>query len=627
MEFVVLPDTPAGVALAARLRALGLGRVVEHASGRPWIVGDWPAGQVVSAAAGPRRLAVLGCALTSPEQLTRALERARTPRDLDALAGTLAGSFHLAASLDGEVRVQGSLSTARQVFHTTLDGQTLAADRPGPLVALTDAAVDAGTLAARLLAPWPPWPLAEQPCWEGVEALPLGHYLELRRDGTGRTVRWWSPPAPEIPLAEGARRVRAALADAVAARARQAADAPLSADLSGGMDSTSLSFLAAGHPGGLVTTRWEATDPADEDQLWARRACAAIPDAEHLVLPRDEAPSWFADLLDPDPDVEAPFAWIRTRARLAYQARRLAERGSTGHLTGHGGDELFLATPLALHTIARTHPWRAVRHLRAHRAMGRWRLGPALRALAADPSFAQWFAGSARALTAPPPEVSRRPDFGWGISPRMPTWATDHAVETARHLLRETARRRPGPLAPLRAQHANLQDVRLCGDTLRRVDRLTSRNGVAWHAPYVDDRVVEAALAIRLEDVALPDRYKPALAEAMRGTVPEANLGRASKSEYSAEAYASLRRHRAELLELTDDMQLSRLGLVNADALRTTLLALPPSSRSLMPLISTFACEVWLRSLAAAPAPPTPAAEPASAPAAPSASAPSTSPA
>jgi asparagine synthase (glutamine-hydrolysing) len=124
---------------------------------------------------------------------------------------------------------------------------------------------------------------------------------------------------------------------------------------------------------------------------------------------------------------------------------------------------------------------------------------------------------------------------------------------------------------------------------------------VRWHAPFVDDRVIEAALAIRFEDTTMPDRYKPALTTAMRGIVPEPILGRATKSEYSAEAYDSLRRHRAELLELCGDgMRLARLGLVDASRLRRTLEALPPSSLTLMPLISTFACETWLRSVEAA---------------------------
>jgi asparagine synthase (glutamine-hydrolysing) len=344
-----------------------------------------------------------------------------------------------------------------------------------------------------------------------------------------------------------------------------------------------------------VTTRWEATDPADEDRVWAGRAAAALPDAEHLVLDRGAAPSWFAGLTETDPDVEAPFAWVRTRARLTYMARRVAERGSATHLTGHGGDELFTVTPLYLHTLARRHPLRAIGPIRAHRAIYRWRPRAVARALFNRASFGDWLGASAESLTAPVREFGGAPEFGWGISYRAAPWASGDAIAEARRQLREAA---PcPPLAPLRAQHAALQDVRLCGDTLRRVDRHTERSGAAWHAPFIDDRVVEAALSVRFEDCARPDRYKPLLGAAMRGIVPDDVLGRSTKSEYSAEAYAGLRRHRTELLELCEDMRLARLGLVDAEALRCVIRTLPPSSITLMPLISTFACEMWLRSL------------------------------
>ncbi|MEU6034380.1 asparagine synthase-related protein [Actinomadura sp. NPDC047616] len=569
--------------------------VIPHASGRPWIVGRWREDEIVWARAGRDRIAVLGPSSATAGTLAARLRDARTPADLDGLSAELAGSFHLVASIGDRVRVQGSLSTARQVFHADVAGTPVAADRPQTLAALVGAAPREEALAAWLVAPWLPWPLNERCLWKGVDALPAGCYLELSADGGSRAVRWWSPPEPDLPLADGAGRVREALCDAVAVRTR--GHDTLSADLSGGMDSTSLCFLAAGDVDRLVTTRWEAADPADEDQVWAARAAASLPGGEHLVLSRDVAPTWFADLSQPDPDIEAPFAWIRTRARLTHMAEQVAARGSSAHLTGHGGDELFLSNPLYLHTLVRTRHVRSIPYLRAYRALHRWRPAHTAQALLANDSFGQWLSRTADELTDPVREVQGRPSFGWGVAYRMPAWATGEAVDTVRRLLRDTGRSEPEPLAPLRGQHAALADARLCGDTLRRVDRLTSRSGVSWHAPYVDDRVVEAALAIRFEDVAMPDRYKPALTAAMRGVVPDAVLGRSTKSEYSAEAYDSLRRHRAELLGLCEDMRLARLGLVNADALRSLLLALPPTSLTLVPLISTFACETWLRNL------------------------------
>ncbi|GAA1587365.1 hypothetical protein GCM10009678_82320 [Actinomadura kijaniata] len=607
MDFFVLPDTPGATAVFGELARTPdrTGRTpfpnaLPHGSGRPWIVGDWAGETVVEAVAGNDRVALFGPASVSAGQLREAVGRARSVRDLDALCARVSGSFHLVASIAGEVRVQGTVSAARRVFHTRRAGVTVAATAPTPLVGdLDDTDLDEELLACRLLAPWPPWPFSERPLWRGVETVPVGCFLELDRSGRGRHVRWWRPPKPHLPLEEGAARVREALREAVAVRARGAAT--ISADLSGGMDSTSLCFLAADAVDRLVTTRWEAVNPTDEDQVWAGLAADHLPDARHLVLPRETAPSWFADLAEPDPDIEGPFAWIRTRSRLTHMARQVAAAGSADHLTGHGGDELFMSSPLDLHTLARTRRAGAIRHLRAHRAMYRWRLVPTVRGLLENGSFGSWLVSSAGTLTDPVRETGGSPSFSWGIGYRLPPWATPDAVAAVRRLLRRTGAAGPEPLAPQRGRHATLQDVRLCGDTLRRVDRLTSRSGVRWHAPFVDDRVVEAALAIRIEDTTMPDRYKPALTTAMRGVLPDAVRGRATKAEYSAEAYDSLRRRRAELLELCGaDMRLARLGLVDAARVRSVLEALPPSSLALTPLISTFACETWLRSVEAA---------------------------
>ncbi|HZB29453.1 MAG TPA: asparagine synthase-related protein [Streptosporangiaceae bacterium] len=609
MEFLILPDTPGGARVSAitsdRAPAAGV-EVIPHASGRPWIVGRWPTGTVTWAAAGRARVAVLGCSSATVSRLERALVDARSVADLDGAAIGLAGAFHLVASIGDRIRAQGSISSAHQIFFTDVAGVPVAADRPQTLAALNGGRPEEELLAARLIAPWPPWPLSEQCLWKGVGALPAGCYLEIEAGIRSRVVRWWRPPPPELPLATAAPRVRSALREAVAVRTR--GRDIVSADLSGGMDSTSLCYLAAGAGtaaddtpaggrAGLLTTRWEAADPADEDRLWADRAARGLPAADHLVLPHRTSPAWFAGLTELDPDIEAPFAWIRTRARLTHLARQVAARGSTIHLTGHGGDELFLTTPLYLHTLLRTQGLRAIGCLRAQRALYRWPLGSTLRALLGNASFGAWLAGTAGTLTEPIREAAPRPSFGWGIAHRLPSWVTAEAADAARGLLREAGRADPEPLAPLRGQHAALQDARLCGDTLRRVDRLTSRSGVSWQAPFVDDRVIEAALAVRTADVATPDRYKPALAEAMRGLVPDEILGRSTKSEYSAEIYRSLRRHRAELLELCEDMRLARLGLVDAAALRQALLVLPPSSLTLMPLVTTFACESWVRAI------------------------------
>lgn len=592
--FAVLPDSDAALGAAQALNACAP-QVVCHPSGRPWLVGGWSAEDVRMATAGSTQVAVIGCCPVTAADLSSRIEQVRKVGDLDRLAGELPGSAHLVASVAGKVRVQGSVSGVRRVFSTRLAGATVATDRADLLAWLTRAGLDEQRLAVRLISPLLPHPLADQSCWRGVEALPADHYLLIDGDGTSRAVRWWRAPDPVVPLAEGAPAVRQALATAVEARVR--AGGTISADLSGGMDSTSLCFLAAGRGATLITATWGQADPGSDDAVWAERAAAELEGAERLFMGHDELPAMYAGLRQASAEVEEPYRWVRTQARLAFLAGLLAGRGSQLHLAGHGGDEIFSLPPSYLHTLVRTHPWIAVNHLRGHRALRRWPLMGTARALWDHRCYAEWLTAAAKSLASPPPP-RHIPFCAWGPPLRLPPWVTSEAVSAARDWLRQAASAAE-PLAREPGQHEALQYARVAGRAARQASRVMARAGLRLAVPYLDDRVIEACLAVRMHERSTPWRYKPLLAEAVRGVVPRALLGRATKGVFDADAYAGLCRHRGELIDLFDEPVLARLGLVKADALRAVFLGPHPFTSSLIALDPTLACEVWLRALGA----------------------------
>jgi asparagine synthase (glutamine-hydrolysing) len=571
-------------------------QVVYHPSGRPWLLGRWSAEELTVVAAGDRaRVAVLGCCPVSAAGLRSSVERVREFSDLNRLASELPGSFHLVGSMGGRIRVQGSISGLRRVFHTRMGGVTVAADRADLLAWLIKAGVDERWLALRLVSPSVPHPLADECPWKGVQALPADYYLCIDGDGASRAVRWWNPPEPVAPLAEGAPAVRDALITAVEARAR--VGGILSADLSGGMDSTSLCFLAGRRDVELITVTWEQVDSGSDDPAWVKRAITELKGAEHLVVGHDELPAMYAGLDALNADMEESYRWVRTHARFAYLAGLLARRGSQLHLAGHGGDEIFSTPPSYLHSLVRTHPRIAANHVRGYRGLRRWPLAATVRALWDDRSYAEWLAASAGSL-ADPPSSRRLPFLAWGPPLRLPPWATSQAVDAARDLLREAANSAQ-PLACERGQHEALHYLRIAGRAARQASRVMAHAGVQLAVPYLDDRVVEACLAVRMHERTTPWQYKPLLAEAMRGIVPGPLLGRATKGIFDADAYTGLRRHRRELDNLFDESILARLGLVDRDALRATVVGLHPSASSLIALDPTLACDVWLRSLGA----------------------------
>ncbi|MBN0047621.1 lasso peptide isopeptide bond-forming cyclase [Streptomyces actuosus] len=589
-HFAVFTDHVDAAAVARSFSRSGH-RSLAHASGRPWLVGHWHDDEIVTATAGTAALAVVGCCPVDAGELRRRAARLRDLAELDALARSLPGSFHLVGALDGQVRVQGTASGLRLVFHAEIDGVRVAASRADTLAAALGHEPSVQELAVRLL--WPaPYPLFETSLWRAVTAVPPQDAVVVAVDGrTVRHTRWWTPPEPVRPLAEAAPLIRTALQEAVGARTRQGG--VVSCDLSGGLDSTSVCFLADRSPARVVASTWPGRDPADTDLHWAEQAMRHLPDVEHVVWDADASPLVYDNLLGIDDLLDEPTIGVMDRSRVLHHLPGLADRGSRLHLTGIGGDHVAWCSEAYHHRLLRTRPLFALRQLRGFRALWQWPLAGTVRALADSRPYGTWLADTAGHLRDPlPPSVAT--GLGWGMAPRLFHWMTPEAERLARRALLRTAAT-ASPLHPDRGLHSDLEQIRSCTRVIRQWDRMAARTGLPMASPFLDDRVIEACLAVRPSERVTPWRYKPVLTAAMRGIVPEPCLRRADKATASMDASNGLRQHRADLLALWEDSRLEELGLVDGSELRR--LALRPASRGLSDAIlySTIATEVWLR--------------------------------
>ncbi|MBT2396364.1 lasso peptide isopeptide bond-forming cyclase [Streptomyces sp. ISL-100] len=591
-HFTVFSDREEAAAVARSLSRPGT-RTLPHASGRPWLLGQWHDEDIVTARAGHTALAVIGCCPIDAKELGRHAGRLRDLAELDALARSLPGSFHLVASYDGRLRVQGTASGLRLVFHASVDGVQVAATRADVLAGALGTAPDEKQLAVRLL--WPvPHPLAEAPMWRGVTAVSPEDALIVAADGrTVRHSRWWTPPEPVRTLTEGAPLVREALVTAVDARTRQGG--VVSCDLSGGLDSTSICFLANRSPAQVVASTWPGRDPADTDLYWAEQAARSMPDIDHVVWDANASPLVYEDLLTIDDLLDEPTIGVMDRSRVLHHLPAMADRGSRLHLTGIGGDHVAWCSEAYYHRMLRTRPLFALSQLRGFRALWQWPLSGTARALADRRPYGKWLADSSARLRDPLPATVST-SLGWGMPPRLFDWVTPDAERAARGALREAAANAV-PLHPDRGLHADLEQIRACTRIIRQWDRMAARAGVPMASPFLDDRVIEACLAVRPSERVTPWQYKPLLTKAMSGIVPDACLRRTNKAAASMDASNGLREHRSDLLALWGDSRLEQAGLVDGNALRR--LAQRPGTPELRDAIlySTIAAEVWLRGL------------------------------
>lgn len=259
--------------------------------------------------------------------------------------------------------MQGPLSGLRRTFFTHSDGVYLLSDRADVLAELHGARLDPAAIALRLSVPHLPCGYTQSPVWSEVDAVPENAYAELPGDGTMRIGSRWTPPRERFSVSEAAALLRAALAEAVAARTAQ--PRALSCDLSGGLDSTSLCCLAAAQVEELLAVTSSNGSEDDEDLEWSARAAQEMGGLERLMLLGDDLPTPFSDLCEPGPPGDEALPDVRDRSEILGLARPLRACGADLHLTGDGGDELLHTPPVYLHDLARREPWLAIAQARS----------------------------------------------------------------------------------------------------------------------------------------------------------------------------------------------------------------------------------------------------------------------
>ncbi|MBP2329558.1 asparagine synthase (glutamine-hydrolyzing) [Kibdelosporangium banguiense] len=516
-----------------------------------------------------------------------------------------AGSFHLLMSLDGTVRVRGTISGVRRVFHARVGGLTIASDRADVLAALAGGGIDEERLAVRLLSPIAPWPLVWRPLWRGVEAVLPGHDLELDGYGDCWQVRYWTPPLPTLSLQEGARALRSALTEAVDVRVRD--DPVVASDLSG-LDSTSLCCLAARTVVRLVAVTAASPDVMDDDVRWARLTAAALRtmldtakhDVVHDVISANDIPLTYHGILDADDHLDEPCHIITDRSCFLRLVEHGAAHGARVRLAGVGGDEVLDTGMAWLHSVSRTNPTAAIGLVRGFAAKYRWPRRRLVTKLLDNRSYRRWLAGLPRDIAAPVDLDD--PPLDWGTVPSLPPWATREAARVVRDALFDAART-ADPLANSRGMHSTLDTIHVGSLVARQFQQMAARHQVTLALPYLDDAVVNASLAVRPEQRLTPRRYKPLIVEAMRGIVPAETLARTTKSETGAIVEQGLREHRDQILDIAEGSLLAERGLVDADRMRQMCLRPPRSDMSHTTLESTIACEMWLRTVTSRTAP------------------------
>ncbi|MEU2062362.1 albusnodin/ikarugamycin family macrolactam cyclase [Streptomyces sp. NPDC013455] len=557
----ILPPGPRLPAPAAQVWA---------ADPRLWSWGAWHAGEVRTAAAERARVVAVGQCLAGSARMQDDLRRSAHDGNWERL--TRWPGAYLLLVLEHGGRFTAFTDPAGQfpLYYARCNGRTVVSTRATVVAAVTgrEQTPDTLALAAHLVCPAVPELLGTRTAFTGVHRLGPGEALQVDSTTNAVTRSAYASPAPDADarMDDTAARLRDSLRQAVTLRVR---DAPrITCDFSGGLDSTSLAFLAAQaaeepldafvyhHPGA----------PAGDLEHAVRYARASAAVRLHRTVGGDASLPYAALSARGRPDQPDPSTAVI--ARLRCRLTHVASRGGGVHLTGEGGDALLTAPPSHLGEVA---AGRAVRRLaRDALALGRLRrVAPAgitrqavrLARTPIERALHDLTARLEQPLAHPPQWLDAiawwpppGPEASW-LTTRVRRDLAELAVERAGQVRREGPGPGPGTRAALVELHGS-------ADLHSQLVDVARPFGVWPQAPFLDGAVVRAAMSLPTPGKADPFTVKPLLRAALAGEVPDAVLDRRTKGAYAAEDYRGVRRAAADLRVRLARSPLADLGIV-----------------------------------------------------------------
>ncbi|OEV09319.1 hypothetical protein AN218_23085 [Streptomyces nanshensis] len=449
--------------------------------------------------------------------------------------------------------------------------------------------------------------LAEDSHFHTVRRVPPGHALVVE-SGRGPRTEPVPVPARTQSFTDGSSDVRETITTAIARRAAQFGR--ISSDLSGGVDSSTVTSLAAARGPLLAVTYTDAHMGEQDDMLYAQRIAHDHQQITHKTIHGGRAGVQHFDALeDPDlvPFTDTPSFTLGLLAIKATQLAPAAAYGSRAHLTGRGGDDVLdgVAT-MVIDQYRAGHRMDALHRTAAFARTRRAALWPVLRQAARTQR-----AGYPRALAALADSIGTVAGFHRLGTPaaEMLTWC---GATAGAPWLTPAGRSAVAELVTARAQTADPDTapgvlherlaLELMGDGHATFDYISRHQwGLPIHAPMLDNLVVDACHAIPGYARTQPDDFKPLARAAFTGVVPDYLLQRRTKTPFTGSLYAGLRANAPALRGILSSSRLAQTGLIDGSkALAALEGAVRGEPAPLAALHGLIVSELWLAAVRSA---------------------------
>lgn len=423
--------------------------------------------------------------------------------------------------------------------------------------------------------------------YEGIHSVPPASFVMLRRKE--QTIqRYWRFDADKIIRyrcdSDYEEHFRTVLAQSVERRLRS--DSPVLAELSGGMDSSSIVCIADSIMAGGTkpTPRLDTLSYYDDSEPnWDER-----PYFSKIEEMRGQT-GCHVDL-HPYPSLacefgserfaSSPGSCVRSDRVGMEVATCMVSGGNRVLLSGIGGDEFMGGVPT---------PVPELEDLLAH---GHFRSLARQLKLWALSKRKPWFYLSFEAVRGFfPPNL-----IGVAEYKQPAPWLLPRFVARHRACLRGYENR-----LKLFGARPSFQENTLTLEALRRqigCSVLACDPPVEKRYPWLDRDLLEFVFAIPREQLVRPGQRRSLMRRALVGTVPKEVLNRKRKAYVTRAPLAAISRDWDALMELTNRMVSASLGIVDAKLFRGALEAARRQGNvPLLPLMRTLGVEAWLRNL------------------------------
>jgi asparagine synthase (glutamine-hydrolysing) len=419
----------------------------------------------------------------------------------------------------------------------------------------------------------------------GIHSVPPGSYVLFRPKAVTVHEYWTFDPNNRIRYRDDREyedRFRSVFGEAVRRRLR--ATVPVLAELSGGMDSSSIVCMAdhlmaqgcSGTPRLDTISNFDHLEPNWNEAPFFEKVEERRGRAGHHV-PLEFAGNWHP-LFDSNVFAGTPAFGHNLNDNAGYESYITSGRYRV-LLQGTGGDEVLGGVPTPLPELADLLAGGRVSFFLGQLLV--WAIAQRIPAL--------HLAGRTMRLFLP--------TFLGRASASNPTWLIPQFARRNARALNGYARRFRvfGPSPSFEANLSALESLR------RQIGcvGISPRLPIERRYPFLDRDLLEYLYAIPREQLVRPNQRRSLMRRALVGIVPAEILNRRRKAFLTRAPLTSLQTELPLLLERSKDMNLSSAGIVNRDAFRCLLKnAAKGGPLPIVPVLRTLLLEAWLAHLA-----------------------------